>query len=430
MERTIPVLVIGMSAAIVLQAQSAKATFARDVAPILQLHCQNCHRPGEAAPFSLLTYEQARPWAKAIKYAVLEKKMPPWYADPQFGKFANDASLSRSDINTLVDWVDGGAPLGDLKDMPAPRQFVEGWTIPKPDVVFQLPNPFAIPASGVMEYQYVIIPTGFTQDTWVEQVQAAPTNHGAVHHIVAYVRVPGSNYFKDMAKNEFFVAPPANKDGVKAPKDDVPNDWLTGYAPGQPPDVFKPGQAKLIPAGSDITDQSRLGLVLAKQAPAERAMTLSAGNSSFKIPPGDPNFRVDASYSMPEDVTLLGMHPHMHMRGKAAQYRIVYADGKTETLLNVPRYNWHWQLWYDLAEPLKLPKGTKLECTEHFDNSKNNPENPDPAKTVIWGQQTSDEMMVCMINVTFDARITTKQMLAPERPKKAESSTKPSGAEQ
>ena len=208
----------------------------------------------------------------------------------------------------------------------------------------------------------------------------------------------------------------------------MPNDWLTGYAPGQPPDMFKPGQAKLIPAGSDIvlevhympegkatTDQSRLGLVLAKEPPTERAMTLSAGNSSFKIPPGDPNFRVDASYTMPEDVTLLGMHPHMHMRGKSAQYRIVFADGRTETLLNVPHYNWHWQLWYDLAEPIKLPKGTKLECTEHFDNSRNNPENPDPTKTVIWGQQSFDEMMVCMFNVTFDARITTRQMLAPAK---------------
>jgi hypothetical protein len=184
-----------------------------------------------------------------------------------------------------------------------------------------------------------------------------------------------------------------------------------------------------VPTGKATTDQSRLGLVLAKQAPVERAMTLSAGNSSFKIPPGDPNFRVDASYTMPEDVTLLGMHPHMHMRGKAAQYRIVFADGRKETLLNVPNYNWHWQLWYDLAEPLKLPKGTKLECTEHFDNSKNNPENPDPTKTVIWGQQTSDEMMVCMINVTFDARITTKQMLAPDRPKRAQEGTKPAGEE-
>ena len=235
-----------------------------------------------------------------------------------------------------------------------------------------------------------------------------------------------------MPKNEFFEAPPAKQEG-QAPKDDVPSDWLTGFAPGQPPDVFKPGQAKLIPAGSDIvlevhympegkatTDQSRLGLVLAKEPPVERTMTLSAVNQSFKIPPGDPNFRVDASYTLPEDVTLLGLHPHMHMRGKSAQYRIVFPDGKTETLLDVPRYNWRWQLWYDLAEPLKLPKDTKIECTEHFDNSPNNRENPDPTKTVTWGQQSFDEMMVCMFNVAFDARITTRQMLAPPPPKPAQ----------
>ena len=431
MKRAVLVLVTGISAAVILPAQASKPTFTRDVAPVLQKNCQGCHRPGQAAPFSLLTYEQARPWAKAIKEAVLQKKMPPWFADPQFGKFSNDASLSQADIKTLVGWVDSGAPAGDRKDLPAPKEYVAGWTIPRPDVVFELPKPFAVPASGVLEYQYVIVPTGFTQDTWVEHVEAAPTNHSVVHHIVAYVRTPGSSYFKDMPKGEFFVAPPANKkEGDKAPKDDVPNDWLAGYAPGQPPDMFQPGQAKLIPAGSDIvlevhyvpmgkatTDQSRVGLVLSKKPPTERAMTLSAGNSSFKIPPGDPNFRVDASYTMPEDVTLLGLHPHMHMRGKAAQYRILFADGRTETLLNVPNYSWHWQLWYNLAEPMKLPKGTKLQCTEHFDNSKNNPDNPDPAKTVIWGQQTTDEMMVCMFNVTFDAGITTRQMLAPARPK-------------
>ncbi len=356
MLRTIFALSIAFSSAVTLSAQwnNAKPTFARDVAPVLQRNCQTCHRPGEAAPFSLLTYEQARPWAKAIKEAVLQKKMPPWFADPRFGKFSNNASLSQSDIHTLVAWVDAGAPPGDSKDVPAPRNFVEGWTIPKPDVIFQLPKPFPVPATGVMEYQYVIIPTGFTKDTWIQHVQAAPTNYRVVHHIVAYVRTPGSNYFKDMPVNEFFEAPPAKKDGVEPAKDDVPSDWLTGYAPGQPPDMFKPGQAKLIPAGSDIvfeihympngkatTDQSRLGLVLAKEPPVERAMTLSAVNLSFQIPPGDPDFGVDASYTMPEDVTLLGMHPHMHMRGKAAQYRILFADGKTETLLDVPRYNWH-----------------------------------------------------------------------------------------
>src|SRR5258706_8960615 len=192
MQRTILVLVIGLSATISLPAQNSKLTFTKDVAPILQQNCQTCHRPGEAAPFSLLTYEQARPWSKAIKDAVLQKKMPPWFADPQFGRFANDASLSQSDINTLVAWVDAGAPLGNPKDMPAPKQFVEGWMIPKPDIVFQLPKPFPIPATGVMEYQYVIIPTGFMKDTWVQHVQARPSNHSVVHHIVAYVRTPGS----------------------------------------------------------------------------------------------------------------------------------------------------------------------------------------------------------------------------------------------
>ncbi len=431
MQRSTIILAFGITAAITA---SAQPTFTKDVAPIFQRNCQACHRPGEAAPFSLLTYPQARPWAKAIKAAVLEKKMPPWFADPQFGKFANDASLSSHDVQTLAAWVDAGAPLGDPKDMPAPKQFVEGWTIPKPDVVFPLPQPFPIPATGVMEYQYVIIPTGFTTDTWVQHVQARPSNHSVVHHIVAYVRVPGSNYFKDMPKNVFFEAPPSKDSPEKANADpvkpDLPNDWLTGYAPGQPPDMFKPGQAKLIPAGSDIvleihympegtatTDQSRLGLVLAKEPPTERTMTLSAGNMSFKIPPGDPNFGVDASFTMPEDVTLLGLHPHMHMRGKAAQYWLVFPDGRKETLLNVPRYNWHWQLWYDFTDPIKLPKGTKLACTERFDNSKNNPENPDPTKIVIWGQQSFDEMVVCMFNVSFDAKITTQQMLAPARPK-------------
>jgi hypothetical protein len=204
MLRTTLVLGIGVSAVISLSAQSkggSGPTFTKDAAAILQRNCQPCHRPGEAAPFSLLTYEQARPWAKAIKSAVLTKKMPPWFADAAFGKFANDASLSHSDIDTLVAWVDSGAPLGDPKDMPPPRHFVEGWRIPKPDIVFQLPKSFPVPATGVLEYQYVIIPTGFTEDIWVEQAQAAPTNYSVVHHIVAYVRTPGSTYFKDMPKN-------------------------------------------------------------------------------------------------------------------------------------------------------------------------------------------------------------------------------------
>ena len=413
-------------------------TYTKDVTPILQQNCQVCHRPGEGTPFSMMTYETTKPWAQDIKRMVSTHQMPPWFEDGTTKTFENKRALSQADIDKIIEWVDAGAPKGDMKEMPAPRDFAEGWTITKPDIVFQLPKPFNIPAYGVLEYNYIIIPTGFTKDTWVQAVEAAPTDRSVVHHIVAYVRAPGSSYFKDKPINTFFEAPPAKND-PDAPKkpqpaeeqrqklNDVPNDWLIGYAPGQTPDVFKPGQAKLIPAGSDIvlelhympegkatTDQSRIGLVLAKQPPTRRAMTLSAGNETFRIPPGDPNFKVDASYTAPEDMTLLGMHPHMHMRGKDAQYRIVFPNGKTEALLNVPHYDWRWQLWYNLAEPIKMPKGTRVECTEHFDNSAGNKENPDPTKTVIWGQQSTDEMMVCMFNVVFDSKFTTQQILAPK----------------
>jgi mono/diheme cytochrome c family protein len=403
-------------------------TFTKDVAPILQQNCQSCHRPGEGTPFSMLTYEDARPWAAAMKQMVVTRAMPPWFEDGHTEKFENKRSLTQAQIDTIAAWVDAGAPKGDLKDMPPPIDFVSGWSIPKPDKIYQLPKPFSIPATGILDYQYVIIPTGFTKDTWVQDVEAAPTDRSVVHHIVAYVRVPGSNYFKDQPLNQFFMAPPARAD-VTAAKDDVPSDWLVGYAPGQPPDIFKPGEAKLIPAGSDIvlevhympegkasTDQSNVGLVLAKQPPTERVMTLSTGNEKFRIPPGDPNYRVDASFTFQREVTLLGMHPHMHMRGKDMSFRIVFPNGETKDVLNVPNYNWRWQLWYNLARPITLPAGSRIECTAHYDNSAKNPENPDPTKTVTWGQQSFDEMMVCFFNVAFPAGTPSKELLpAPKK---------------
>jgi hypothetical protein len=409
--------------AIIPVTKPSNVTFSKDVAPIVQQHCQSCHRPGEGAPFSMLTYEEAKPWATAMKQMVVTRAMPPWFEDGHTEKFANNRSLTQAQIDTIAAWVDAGAPKGDPKDLPAPLAFVKGWTIPSPDKIFQLPRAFPIPATGIMDYQYVILPTGFTKDTWVQDVEAAPTDRSVVHHIVAYVRKPGSNYFKGQPKEVFFVAPPA-KTGEKAEKDDVPSDWLVGYAPGQPPDMFEPGQAKLIPAGSDIvlevhympegkatTDQANLGLVLAKEAPTERVMTLSTGNEKFKIPPGDPDYRVDASFTTQREVTLLGMHPHMHMRGKDMSYRLVFPDGETRTILNVPHYNWHWQLWYNLAKPIVLPAGTRIECTAHYDNSANNPENPDPTKTITWGQQSFDEMMVCFFNVAFPADTPAKELL-------------------
>jgi len=400
-------------------------TFTKDVAPIVQKHCVTCHRPGEAAPFSMLTYEDARPWAPTMKMVVTQKIMPPWFADPKYGHFANERSLTPEEVRTIVAWVNSGAQKGDLKDMPqVPQNFVTGWGIPAPDIIFQLPKPFPVPASGVMDYQYVIIPTGFKEDRWVQMLEVRPTDRGVVHHIIAYLREPGSNYFKDQKPGVFFVAPPSKAD-EKTDTSALPSDFLVGYAPGQPAEILQSGEGKLIKAGSDIvfevhytpngtttTDQTKLGLVFAENSPKERVLTLSASNGTFKIPPGDPNYQVDASFEVKKDVTLVALHPHMHARGKSFEYRLIFPDGKKETLLSVPVYNWHWQLWYNLADPIALPKGTKIECTAHFDNSPNNPENPDPTKSVIWGQQSWDEMMVGFFNLKFDASMSAKELTA------------------
>jgi hypothetical protein len=226
-------------------------TFTKDVAPILQKNCQTCHRAGEAAPFPLLTYEQVRPWASSIKLVVQQKMMPPWFADPAYGHFSNDRALTAKEISTLVAWANAGAPEGDPKDAPAAASFVEGWGIPKPDKIFELPRAFAVPASGMVEYQYVIFPTGFTEDKWVQMAEARPTERSVVHHIIAYVREPGSNYFKDQKTGVFFEAPPPKSD-EKTDRSALPSDFLVGYAPGQPAETLSPGQAKLIKAGSDI----------------------------------------------------------------------------------------------------------------------------------------------------------------------------------
>jgi hypothetical protein len=401
-------------------------TFAKDVAPILQKHCQTCHRPGEAAPFSMLTYEDTLPWASTMKMVVTRKIMPPWFADPKYGHFANERSLSADEVRTLVAWVNGGSQKGAPEDMPpALVNFVEGWGIPAPDIVFQLPKPFSVPAAGVMDYQYVIVPTGFKEDKWVQALEVRPTDRAVVHHIIAYLREPGSNYFKDQKPGAFFIAPPPKAD-EKTDTSALPSDFLVGYAPGQPAEILHPGEGKLIKAGSDIvfevhytpngkatTDQTKLGLVLSKPAPKERVLTLSASNGTFRIPPGDPDFKVDASFEVQKSVKLVGLHPHMHSRGKSFEYRLTFPDGKTETILSVPVYNWHWQLWYNLVDPIDLPKGTKIECTAHFDNSPNNPENPDPTKAVIWGQQSWDEMMVGFFNLKFDAATPAKEISSP-----------------
>ena len=416
-----------LSSAAALAAQTSDVpTFTKDVAPILENHCQICHRPGEAGPFSMLTYEQTRPWAASMKEAVQTKKMPPWFADPHYGAFSNANSLTPAEIDTLARWADAKAPKGDPKDMPPPANFVEGWQIGKPDLVFQLPIPYDIPATGVVDYQHIIVPTGFTKDTWVQAAEVRPTDRAVVHHIIAFVREPNSKWFKGEKPGVFFIAPQV-KTTDEPDTSALPSDFLVGYAPGQPAEILQPGQAKLIKAGSDIIfqvhytpngkarqDQTRLGIVFAKEPPRERVLTLSATNGTFRIPPGDPNYRVDATFDINANVKLSGLHPHMHGRGKDFEYRAVYPTGETQVLLSVPHYNWHWQNWYTLEQPLVLPKGTKIECTAHFDNSANNPDNADPTKTVLWGEQSWDEMMVGFVNLVFPADMPVRDLLPPK----------------
>ena len=333
--RTISVIVISLFAAKSRAATPASPTFTKDVAAILQRNCQVCHRPGEAAPFAMLTYEQTRPWAAAIKQAVKTGKMPPWFADPRYGRFSNHTEISEAEIKTISDWVDAGALKGDQKDLPPPVDFVEGWQIGKPDLVFELPKPYEVPVTGVVEYQHIIVPTGFTKDTWIQAAEVRPTERAVVHHIIAFIREPQSRWFQGEKAGEFFVAPQI-KTAEEPDTSALPSDFLVGYAPGQPAEILRPGQAKLIKAGSDIvfqvhytpngkpiTDRTRLGLVLAKEPPRERVLTLSATNGSFKIPPGDPNFRVDATFEIRTEVKLTGLHPHMHGRGKDFEYRVV-----------------------------------------------------------------------------------------------------------
>jgi len=414
-------------------------TFNKDVLPVLQKNCQTCHRPGEAAPMSFLSYQSTRPWAKAIKGAVMTKKMPPWFADAHYGKFSNDRTLSQSEIDTLIAWADSGAKEGDPKDAPKPVSFVEGWRIGQPDIVLSMPTAFAVPASGTIDYQYVIIPTGFTEDKYVQMAEARPGDRSVVHHIIAFIREPGNPWLKD-AKPGVAFAPrdEARKAEIEAARSGKKGrlegggfggDMLAGYAPGTVPNTMQPGQAKLIKAGSDIvlqmhytangkeaTDISKVGLVFSKDKPSVRVLSLAATTANFAIPPNDPNYQVDAKIQLQQDSTLVNLLPHMHFRGKDFEYRVVYPTGERETLLKVPNYSFDWQLTYDLATPKLLPAGTIIECTAHFDNSANNKFNPDPTKEVHFGEQTWEEMMFGFFDVAVPVDTTVMDLM---RPKKA-----------
>lgn len=359
-------------------------TYTKHVARILQNSCVECHRPGEVAPFALTSYDEVVGWAEMIREVVDEQRMPPWFADPKYGHFSNDRRLSDEDKATLATWVKNGCPEGDAADLPAPREFVDGWQIGEPDAVYYATEePVDVPAEGVMDYQYLTVDPGFTEDKWIQAAEARPGNRQVVHHIIVFFEQSGRRGG-------------AVRDGGQV-----------GYAPGMQPRMFEPGEAIRVPAGSKITfqmhytpngspqtDRSCVGFKFADPKTVIREVKGNVvGNMSFKIPPHNGDFPVVGTKKFRKDTLLISMLPHMHLRGKAFRFELTYPDGKKEVLLDVPDYDFNWQLWYQLAEPKLIPKGSKMTCVAKFDNSADNPFNPDPGATVTWGEQTFEEMM-------------------------------------
>jgi peroxiredoxin len=368
-------------------------TFTKHVSRILQKNCQECHRAGQIGPMELLTYQDAVDWSETIREVIQDRRMPPWYADPAHGKFSNDRSLTKEERDNLKVWLDNGMPKGDEKDAPEPLKFAEGWRIGKPDVVFTMPKAYTVAPKtekSSIRYQYATVQTNFKEDVWVQAAEARPGNRKVVHHIIVYVRAPGQK-----------------RDRL----DGIGSGFLVPYAPGDMPSVFPEGSAKKIPKGSTLifqmhytpvatreTDRSSVGLIFAKKPPASETRTRSIAQQLLFIPAGASNQKIKSTTVIRQDSMLLSMLPHMHLRGKSFEYEAVYPDGKTEVLLKVPQYDFNWQTVYRLEKPRLLPAGTRINCTAYFDNSKNNKNNPNPSKPVMWGEQTWEEMMIGFID--------------------------------
>lgn len=386
-------------------------TFYRDVLPILQQHCQACHRARGIAPMAFETYRQTQPYADAIRMSVQDGTMPPWFAEKGIGKFSNDPSLNGTEIATLAEWAAARTAEGDPDDAPPPRKWVDRWTIAEPEMVLFMTEAVKIPADGEVDYTYEIVPTHFAEDRWVQGSEILPGMPENVHHAVVYVRPPDSPWLRHAPVGKPFTARSLTSLEDRRGAMWTDSDILLVYAPGSTPDHWPDGMAKFVPAGSDLvfqmhyttngnsgTDVTRVGLVFAKRPPKQRVLTLQLTNDHFVIPPGVPDYRVEARGTLPNDALLLSFFPHMHLRGKRFEYNMVRSDRSRETLLRV-NYHFHWQMSYRLAQPLPLKAGTELQAVAWFDNSKQNMHNPDPDVAVRWGEQTSDEMMVGFFDV-------------------------------
>jgi copper type II ascorbate-dependent monooxygenase-like protein len=389
-------------------------TFYAEVLPILQGHCQVCHRAGGIAPMAFETYEQTRRFAGSIQTATQKRTMPPWFAERGIGRFSNDPSLSDAQIATLAAWAKANGPAGNPADAPPERKWSGRWTMAEPDLTVTMAEGVKIPADGEVDYTYEIVPTNFKEGRWVQGSEILPGMPENVHHAVVYVRPPGSPWLRHAPVGKPFTAAMLTSEEDRRDAMWTDSDILLVYAPGSTPDDWAEGMAKYVPAGSDLvfqmhyttngkagTDVTRIGLRFAKKTPDQRVLTLQLTNDHFLIPPGVPDYRVEAWGTLPNDALLLSFFPHMHLRGKRFEYNIVEKNESIEPLLRV-NYHFHWQMSYRLAKPLALKAGTKLQAVAWFDNSRGNMHNPDPDAAVRWGEQTSDEMMVGFFDVAVE----------------------------
>ncbi len=444
---------IASSASLGAQAP-ATPTFSKDVAPILYKNCTNCHRPGEIAPMSLLTYKDARPWAKSIATQVAKGAMPPWHADPSHGEFLNDRRLSDTDKATLVAWGNGGAPEGKPADMPPTPKYESEWLLGTPDAVFSMQEDYPIPADGTVAYQYFLVPTNLTEDKFIQSIEVRAGDPKILHHVIVYAQMPAPPTppagaaappaappaanaaprpmqvplftFADEAMTRI---PAGQTGGPPLPEDQrkpaSPSDRpaprrmgpaIGGFAPGQFVRVYQDGTGMKLPAGTTLifqmhytpagkptTDRTKVGVKFAKTRPQTEVRFASIVNGSLHIPPGAADQRVDAEMTINQPVTIWSLLPHTHVRGIRWNYEATYPDGRTETILGVPKYDFNWQTDYVFKQPLKLPKGTKIHATAWYDNSKANKSNPDPTKDVYWGDQTWEEMMYTGMTFSIDA---------------------------
>ncbi len=400
-----------------LPALAADPTW-REVQPILEGRCVQCHQKGEVAPMAFTSYAEARPFAKAIRQAVaVTQSMPPWHAAKGSHPFRNDRSLTPSEIATLTSWADTGARDGQPASPSAAANGPSQWKLGRPDRTIKVPG-FQVPASGQLNYSFLIVPLDLKEDTWIRAAEFRIDQRGAVHHINAFVRPPGSSYLAEFPKNEIFsptVAQRAKRHATERVFDR--RQLVLGYEPGYEPMPWLADGAKLIPAGSDlvlemhfnpngkpVTDFSEFGLYFAPSAPKHRILAIDTlRDLDFQIPPQSPAFLSNATMTMERPVRLLSIQPHMHVRGKSMKVQAIYPDGRKETIIDVPRYDFNWQTTYVLAKPIDLPQGTRLESTAGFDNSPNNRFNPDPASVVKWGDQTTDEMHIAFLELVIEA---------------------------